>query len=80
MPAINKRYIVFICPRCGLPRYSRSEQKNAKCFGCGYQIPIKSFKVRILLRTDSRSEAVKAVKDYKMKICSGIRESARQRR
>lgn len=29
-------YLVFLCWRCGEPRYARSHVKAAKCFRCGY--------------------------------------------
>jgi len=62
------RYLVFLCPRCGMPRYAREEQKTAKCFSCGFQIPLNPRKIRILLRTESSRIAREAVEKYKEKI------------
>jgi len=61
------RYIVFICPRCGTPRYGREGQKTAKCFSCGFIIPLIPLKTRILLRTESLRIAKETVNKYKMK-------------
>jgi len=61
------RYIVFICPRCGMPRYAREGQKTAKCFYCGFQILLNPLKIRILLRTESSRIARETVEKYKEK-------------
>ena len=61
------RYIVFICPRCGMPRYAREGQKTAKCLYCGFRISLNPLKVRILLRTESSRIAREAVEKYKAK-------------
>jgi len=58
-------YLVFICPRCGMPRYGKEGQKTAKCFSCGFQIPLDPRKTRILLRVESLRAAREAVKKYK---------------
>lgn len=60
-------YVVFLCPRCGLPRYARIGQKSAKCFGCGGRIVLSSHNIRILLKTRDVNEAIEAVKRYKEK-------------
>jgi len=62
------RYLVFLCPRCGSVRYSKKEQKTAKCFRCGYQILIDSVRAETIFETDKRTEAIEAVKKYKMKL------------
>ncbi|MCW4019745.1 MAG: DUF1922 domain-containing protein [Candidatus Bathyarchaeota archaeon] len=60
-------YIVFLCPRCGAVRYARAGQRTAKCFECGYKIPLSAGKTRILLRTRRVEDAMEAVKRYKEK-------------
>jgi len=62
------RYLVFLCPRCGSIRYSKGEQKTAKCFRCGYQILIDPSRVKVLYETSERTDALEAVKKYKMKL------------
>ncbi len=62
----RKRYLVVMCPRCGALRYAESSQKTALCFGCNYHMSLDAAKIRILLKTDKREEAVKAVQKYKM--------------
>jgi len=62
------RYLIFLCPRCGMPRYCREGQKTAECFYCGFRISIGSGKIRILLRTESPRTAREAVERYKEKI------------
>lgn len=61
-------YLVFVCPRCGSVRYSKGEHKTAVCFGCGYQILIDPLKIQIIFKTNKRTEAIEAVKRYKMKL------------
>jgi len=61
------RYIVFICPRCGTPRYAREGQKTAKCFSCEFRVPLDPLKTRILLRTESLRIARETVEQYKAK-------------
>jgi len=64
----TSRYIVFLCPKCGAVRYSKSEQKTATCFRCGHQINIDPSRIQILARTNERMEAMEAVKGYKIKL------------
>jgi len=59
------RYIVFLCPRCGMPRYAREGQKTAECFYCGLQIKISSAKIRILARTEDSRTAREIVEKLK---------------
>lgn len=68
MVKLNELYVVFICPKCGSVRYSKSKHKKALCFNCGYQISIDPSKIRILFRTSKREKAMEAVKEYKMKL------------
>jgi hypothetical protein len=49
-------------------RYAREGQKTAKCFRCGYLIPISSHRVRILLKTRRLEVAKETVKRCKEKI------------
>jgi len=62
------RYLVFLCPRCGSVRYSKGEQKTARCFRCGYQIMIDPSRVEMIFETNKRTEAIEAVKKYKVKL------------
>jgi len=59
-------YLVFMCPRCGSIRYAREGQKTARCFECGYQIPLDLSRIRILARVERSREAVSAVQKLKM--------------
>ena len=61
------RYVVFLCPRCGTPRYAREDQKTAKCFFCGFRIPLDPRKTRILHRVGSLRVAREIVEKYKEK-------------
>ena len=67
------RYLVFACPRCGTFRYAKEGQKTARCFTCDYQTSLDSHKTRIFLKTESRKQAIEAVKRYKMEIGSSGR-------
>ena len=60
-------YLVLMCPRCGSIRYAREGQKTAKCFECGYQIPLDPTKVRILAKAEKSREAIAAVQELKMR-------------
>lgn len=60
-------YLVFMCPKCGRIRYAQEDQKTAKCFACGYQIPLYHTKVRILAKTESSKEARAVVQKMKMR-------------
>jgi len=62
-----------MCPRCGSMRYAREGQKTARCFECGYQIPLDPTKVRILARLEKSREAIAAVQELKMR--QGSRDS-----
>jgi len=70
---------VFLCPRCGSARYSESEQKTARCFGCGYQVLIDASKIQIISGTNERTEAMKAVKKYKMKLAGSLSKQKHMR-
>ncbi|RLI13486.1 DUF1922 domain-containing protein [Candidatus Bathyarchaeota archaeon] len=59
------RYIIFLCPRCGMPRYAREGQKTAKCFYCGLQIRISSARIRVLARAEDSRTAREIVEKYK---------------
>lgn len=61
------RYVVFVCPRCGVPRYAGEGQKTAKCFYCGLLIRLDSARTRILLRAETLRAAREAVEKYKMR-------------
>jgi len=62
----RRLYLVFICPKCGAPRYAEADRKTALCFGCGYQIPLDPAKIRVIFKTERRQEAVEALQRYKM--------------
>ena len=59
-------YIVFACPKCKTIRYAKEGQKTAKCLGCGYQIQINPYKIRVLARAKSVREATDLVKLFKI--------------
>ncbi|KYH42716.1 MAG: hypothetical protein AYL33_001260 [Candidatus Bathyarchaeota archaeon B63] len=61
------RYIVFACPRCGVPRYAAEGQKTARCFYCGVLIRLDPAETRILLRAENARAAREAVEEYKMR-------------
>ncbi|RJS90189.1 DUF1922 domain-containing protein [Candidatus Bathyarchaeota archaeon] len=63
--SLRLRYIVFLCPRCGMPRYAKEGQKTAKCFFCGFRIPLDPRKTRILFRVESSRAAREIVEKYK---------------
>jgi len=65
-------YLVFLCPKCGSVRYSRSDHKTAVCFRCGYQMLIEASKVQIISKTNEIREAIEAVKRYKMKLAERL--------
>jgi len=50
-----------------MPRYAREGQKTAKCFSCGFNVPLDPRKTRVLLRTESLRIAREAVEKYKAK-------------
>lgn len=56
-----------MCPKCGSIRYAPDRQKTAKCFGCGYQIPLDHPKVRILATTENSKEARAMVQEMKLR-------------
>ena len=60
------RYIVFLCSRCGMPRYAREGQRTAKCPYCNFQIRLD--KIRILCRVEDSRAAREIVEKYKAKI------------
>jgi len=60
-------YLVFLCPRCGTPRYARENHKNVKCFRCDYVIQLRAHSIRIISRTKESVEAMEIVKRYKQK-------------
>ncbi len=60
-------YLVFMCPKCGSIRYAKEDQNTAKCFGCGYQIPLHPAKVRILAKVKRSREAIATVRELKMR-------------
>ena len=60
-------YLIFMCPKCGSIRYAREGQKTARCFECGYQIPLDLTKVRILAKAEKSKEAIAAVQELKMR-------------
>jgi len=62
------KYLVIICPKCGQARYVKSNQKTARCLYCGYRINLDSKKVKVILRTQNRGVAIRAVKIYKIRI------------
>jgi DNA-directed RNA polymerase subunit M/transcription elongation factor TFIIS len=62
-----------MCPRCGSIRYAREGQKTARCFECGYQIPLDPTKARILARAEKIRGAIAAVQELKMR--QGKRDS-----
>lgn len=68
------RYLVFLCPRCGSARYSKSEQKTARCFKCGYQILIDPLRIQIISKTNKRTEAMETVKKHKMKLAEKFKK------
>ena len=65
--SLSKLYFVFVCPRCGSLRYARESQKTARCFTCGYRVPIDPARIRILFKTEKSEEAMAAVQNYKMR-------------
>ena len=60
-------YLIFICPRCGAIRYAREGQKTARCFECGYQVPLDPTKVRVLAKAEKSKEAIAVVQELKMR-------------
>ncbi|MFW6110881.1 MAG: DUF1922 domain-containing protein [Thermoproteota archaeon] len=60
-------YLVFMCPKCGAIRYAPESQKTAKCFGCGYQVPLGHPKVRILEKTENNKQARAMVQEMKLR-------------
>ncbi|UCE43945.1 MAG: DUF1922 domain-containing protein [Candidatus Bathyarchaeota archaeon] len=60
-------YLIFMCSRCGSIRYAKEDQKTARCFECGYQIPLDPAKVRILARVDKGRDAISTVQELKMR-------------
>lgn len=60
-------YLIFMCPKCGSIRYAKEGQKTARCFECGYQIPLDPTKVRILAKAERSKEVIAAVQELKMR-------------
>ncbi|MCS7119862.1 MAG: DUF1922 domain-containing protein [Candidatus Bathyarchaeota archaeon] len=67
---MERRYLIFSCPRCGAVRYAKQGQRTAECFTCGLKISIQDSRTKVLLRTDRLDEAIEAVKKYKMRLHS----------
>lgn len=60
-------YMVFACPKCKLIRYAKEGQKTAKCVGCGHQIQLNPYKIKVLARAKNVREATELVKLFKIK-------------
>lgn len=60
-----KRYVVFLCKRCGNPTMARDTQKTSVCRKCGYTNEIELTRLRVLLQTDDMKEAQAAIQKAK---------------
>jgi len=60
-----KRYIVFLCKRCGFPSMARDNQKTSACRKCGYTNEIELTRLRVLLQTDDMKEAQAVIQHVK---------------
>ena len=73
-PTVTLRFSGMELPNVHLGRTVEAKQRTARCFGCGYRMPITPLKIRILLRTGIKDRAIEAVKRYKVK-AGRLRES-----
>jgi len=58
-------YLLFLCPKCGEPRYAKDGQKTAICFKCAYRILLERGRIRILFQTEKRREVIETLQQYK---------------
>jgi len=63
----EKKYVVFLCQRCGAAGYMRTEQKGSMCRHCGQRNELILKTMKVLMWTDEINEAMAAVQVSKFK-------------